>query len=219
MPLDAKLRALLEQQLKAQPASSHPQANRPDVSRLSDDAQRLFARVRRLVDAGAVAAGTDLDALELAAYAMQLPMRHCEATSKLGVVSLLERSNQAAELLVGLTGDVASHSLLDRATRLLHEASQRTPMLDEAKLLADATSLEDFGVTGLCRNAMRLVEQDAGLTQLTEAVAKREAYGYWDARLKEGFHFDASRQIATERLAQAREAFRALLSELSEDRQ
>lgn len=217
MPLDAKLRSLLDQQLRARP--SPREAEGPYAARLIDDAQRLFSRVKRLISDRAVAAGADIDALELACYAMQLPMRHSETTSKLGVVSLLERSNQAAELLVGLTGEVASNSLLDRATRLLHEASQRTPMLDEAKLLADATSLEDFGVAGLCRNAMRLVEQDAGLTQLAEAVAKREAYGYWEARLKDGFHFDASRKVAAERLAQAREAFRSLLSELSEDRQ
>jgi hypothetical protein len=48
-------------------------------------------------------------------------------------------------------------------------------------------------------------------------MQNREAYGYWDARLKEGFHFESVRQIAEKRLETARQVTGLLLSELSED--
>ena len=41
--------------------------------------------------------------------------------------------------------------------------------------------------------------------------------GYWDARLKDGFHFAAVRDIARRRLDHARQATALLKQELAED--
>ena len=99
---------------------------------------------------------------------------------------LRDRAEQSAELLVGLLGDEIDERLLDGATRLLHEMPQRSPMLDEAKLLADAVNLDDFGASGLVQQMGQLTRQGEGLKQLIEGCAAREKYGYWDARLKDG---------------------------------
>jgi DNA-binding FadR family transcriptional regulator len=56
------------------------------------------------------------------------------------------------------------------------------------------------------------------VNQLLESYEKRDAYGYWDARLKEGFHFDIVRAMAKRRLEQARQAAAALLAEVKDDR-
>src|SRR5256885_5131939 len=70
MPLDAKLRQRLEQALSV--VDDHGTAG----PRLLDDALRLWQRVEKLAAMNLVPAeGLDRDALELACYALQLPLR------------------------------------------------------------------------------------------------------------------------------------------------
>jgi hypothetical protein len=52
---------------------------------------------------------------------------------------------------------------------------------------------------------------------VADGAEKREQYGYWDARLKDGFHFEPVRQMAKRRVEHAREVARLLLEELKED--
>ncbi len=133
------------------------------------------------------------------------------------VRSLRERAEEAAELLIGLAAADADEALLDRTTRILHEMPHRSPMLDEAKLLADAVNLDDFGVIGIVLLTIQLARQGDGVQQLAEGCEKREQYGYWDARLRDGFHFAPIREIARNRLEAARAACKLLTDELNED--
>ena len=91
-------------------------------------------------------------------------------------------------------------------------------MLDEAKVLSDALGLEDFGLLGLVRHAIQLTRDGQGIDQLIAGSEKREQYGYWEARLKDGFHSDKVRAVARRRLEQARRAAAALRAEWEEDR-
>lgn len=187
--------------------------------RLLDDAQRLWSRARRFLVMGLIGKTSDTDAMELACYALQLPLKQSKMlpTGRLGRTNLRERAEQSAELLVGMLADRIEESLLDRTTRILHELPQRSPVLDEAKVLADAINLEDFGATGLFAQAIQAGRQGDGLLQLAQGCEKREQYGYWDARLKDGFHFEPVRQIAARRLAGSRQVAALLLAELAED--
>jgi len=56
------------------------------------------------------------------------------------------------------------------------------------------------------------------LTSLDIAAEKREEYGYWEARIKDGFHFEPVRAIAIKRLATSRRVAKMLADELKEDR-
>jgi hypothetical protein len=181
--------------------------------RLVDDAVRLWRRIGRFIAMNLVAEGIDVEALELACYSLQLPLRRPRRPAR---VTLRERAEEAAELLLNVAPD-ADEALLDRATRILQEMPHRSPMLDEARLLADALNLDDFGVTGLVQYIIQLARQGEGVLQLTEGLEKREQYGYWDARLKDGFHFEPVRQIARRRLDNARHLALLLLTELRED--
>jgi len=107
--------------------------------------------------------------------------------------------------------------LLDRTARILHEMPHRQPMLDEAKLLADAINLDDFGITGLLNQAATAAMQGDGILQLADGLQKREVYGYWEARLKDGFHFEPVRLLARRRLDNARHVALLLSNELKED--
>ena len=214
MPLDARLRQRLEQALGV--VDDHGTAG----PRLLDDALRLWERVQKLVSMKLVPPeGLDLDALELACYALQLPLRRTRTlpTGRHQRTTVRERSEEAAELLLGVAGPDTDELLLDRATRLLHEMPHRSPMLDEARLLADAVNLDDFGVVGVVSQVVQLCRQGEGVNQLAEGCEARELYGYWDARLKDGFHFEPVRQIALRRLASARQICALLSAELRDD--
>jgi hypothetical protein len=187
--------------------------------RLLDDAQRLWRRVQRFLDQGFIGPDANREALELACHALQLPMRQRKLlpTGKLGRTSLKDRAEHAAELLVSQVDEIASDELLDQTTRILQELPQRTPVLDEARLLADAVNLDDFGVTGMIAQAMQMSRAGDGVKQVAEGCEKREQYGYWDARLRDGFHFPPIRELAKRRLAAARTVCRLLTNELNED--
>jgi len=186
--------------------------------RLVDDAQRLYARVQKFISLKLITNEPDLEALELACWALQLPQKQTSlSVGKLARSSLKQRAEQSAELLVTLLSDHAAEELLDRTTRLLLESPQRQPMIEEARLLGDAINLEDFGLVGLTTLMIQLATQGGGVNQLVDSYEKRDAYGYWDARLKEGFHFDAVRAMAKRRLEQARAAAAALMAEVKDD--
>lgn len=212
MPLEKKVQQGLEQALAV--VDEHGTVG----PRLVDDATRLFKRVQRLLSMSLVASGMDLEALELACYAIQLPMRRPRTVAgRMSHTSLKDRAEEAAELLLGVAAD-ADEQLLDRTARLLHEMPHRSPMLDEARILADALNLEDFGITGLLQQAIQASQKGEGVAQVSDGQEKREAYGYWQARLKDGFHFEPVRQIAQRRLDNARHAAMLLQAELREDR-
>ncbi|MBC8108373.1 MAG: hypothetical protein H7Z14_17440 [Anaerolineae bacterium] len=210
--MDGKLRRHFENAL------AEVDERRTRGPRLVDDAQRLFARVQKFISLKLIANEPDLEALELACWAMQLPQKQTAATvGKLARSSVKQRAEQSAELLVTLLSDHAEEDVLDRTTRLLLESPQRQPMIEEARLLGDAISLEDFGLTGLTTLMIQLALQGNGVNQLIESYEKRDAYGYWDARLKEGFHFNAVRAMAKKRLEHARSAAAALMAEVKDD--
>jgi hypothetical protein len=213
MPLDTKLQHQASRMLAVV-----DEAGTKGV-RLQNDARRLWSRVRRFIGMNLVPPEMDQEAMELACIALQLPMRQGKVTpaGKLGQVSLRERAEQAAELLISELGPHAPEELVDRAVRLLREMHQRSPMMDEAKLLADAVNLDDFGVTGLVLQALMLGRLHCCVKDVGEGFEKRTQYGYWEARLKDGFHFEPIRQIARLRLEKAKQVADLLLGELRED--
>ena len=189
-------------------------------TRLLDDARRFCARVRALVRQEVLPVDTDSSAMELACFALQLPLKVSKTTAAGRVVgrpNLKERAEQAAEMLASLNPREAGDPLIEETTRLLLQVHQRTPDSDQAKLLADALNLEDFGVLGLVSQAIAMARQGGGVMQVADGCEKREQYGYWDARLKDGFHFEQTRQLARKRLEHARKAAALLLGELRED--
>ena len=187
--------------------------------RLKGDAARLWKRLNKFNSMNLIGPHVDGDGLELACYALQLPSRQIKpiVAGRLGRTNLRDRCEQAAELLVSLMAADVDESLLDRTTRLLHEVPHRTPVIDEAKLMADALNLDDFGLIGLIIQAIQLGLQGEGVVDLATSAEKREEYGYWEARIKDGFHFEPIRAIAIRRLATSRKVAKMLADELKED--
>jgi hypothetical protein len=91
------------------------------------------------------------------------------------------------------------------ARALLREAASLRPTTDDARLLCDAMNLADFGVHGLFSQALRHGAADSDLPQFLEAFQRQQDYGYWEARLKDDFHFEPVRRLAAERLEHVRQ--------------
>jgi hypothetical protein len=184
--------------------------------RLVDDAARLWRRIQKLMSMDLVPNTADSDALELACFALQFPFAYDKSQRNQQPVRtrLKDRAVIAIESLPTVfdekPGDIL---LLERTIALLEQMPERAPKLADAKLLADAVNLDDFGVSGLIVQAIQLCRQGEGLVQLMDGAEKRELYGYWDARLKDGFHFEQSRRIAQTRLENARLATKLLVQE------
>ncbi len=190
------------------------------TGRLAEGAARLWGRVRRLLELQLIAPDVGQVALELCCVAMQLPLKPARhGAARRTYLGLRDRCEQAAELLLAALPEQADDLLVDQACRMLRDVPSRQPALAETRLLADAVNLDDFGISGLIQHAMQYARSgaDAGLAALADALRKRSEYGYWEARLKDSFHFEPVRQLARRRLESARHAVDALLAELRED--
>jgi hypothetical protein len=212
MPLEGELKHRLERALTV--VDDHGTRG----TRLLEDARRICARIKKLIAKGVVRPETDSAAMEVACFALQLPLKTTKTSpaGKLGRTNFRERAEQAAEMLVGIAGD-NYEAVIDQTTQILIQVHQRNPVNEEAKLLADALNLEDFGVAGLIVQAITIARQGGGVMGVADGCEKREQYGYWDARLKDGFHFEQTRQIARKRLDHARKMAALLLLELKDD--
>lgn len=212
--MNERLRSRLERAL-GQPAG-HPGKARAAKPSLSRAAEELFRRALAIARMELGGVTVDRDSLETASLALHLPFGNPRAMkpSSMGVFSISDRCGQSAELLISLGED---DDATERATRLLGECPRRATPLSEARVLSDALNLEDFGIAGLCRAAAMIVQPGGSLAGLADAFHKREQYGYWDARLKDGFHFASTRDIARSRLESARAGIKLLLGELQEE--
>jgi hypothetical protein len=64
--------------------------------------------------------------------------------------------------------------------------------------------------------ALLLAILGQGIDQLLDITDKRDSYGYWEARIKDGFHFGPTRELARRRLARARQLAGMIREELQE---
>lgn len=106
--------------------------------------------------------------------------------------------------------DVAAPSLLERAGRVIRQFTDRESNLAEARIVADAENLEEVGLASLWPSVRRGATEGKGVQTVLDQWNRRKEYQFWASRLKEGFHFAASRDIAVRRLA----AYERLMDEL-----
>ena len=214
MPLDAKLVHHLQKTLTM--VDDHGSSSQ----RLLEDARRLWGRVQRFMGITPLdPAKLDLEAMELACYALQFPHRRPRSVpaTRTARPTVRERSEEAIEMLIRAAGKDAGEDLMERTARILREMHQREPGSDEARLLADAVSLDDFGVMGLLRLAVQTARKGGGVSDVADGIEKRIQYGYWEARLKDGFQFESTQSFARRRMENARRAAELLKAEIDED--
>jgi HD superfamily phosphodiesterase len=121
------------------------------------------------------------------------------------------------ELGAGLMQEQIAHLVPANTLRVAAEAIRRCNHRDteqpEARVLADADNLDDIGVLNVLRQFRQYQIEGRSLDQLLSSWARQREYRYWDARLNDGFHFQATRELARARLSAVEE----LMSALSRD--
>jgi hypothetical protein len=129
-----------------------------------------------------------------------------------------EAYGDAAELASDQLKDLLPPQDLDMMLRILQESRRRDAKMPEARVLADALTMEEFGLIGLWNQNRQFHASGKTLEQLLKLWKAQHDYGYWESRLRDGFHFEASRRCARERLGQMKGIYERLQREhLCED--
>ncbi len=106
--------------------------------------------------------------------------------------------------------DTVERAKIDKINRIIVESGRRSAGMMEAMILSDARNLEDMGAAGVLNEYKRVVCCGRGICDVVQNWRKKKDYRYWQARLKEGFRFEAVRKLAEQRLAAAEQFMKQL---------
>jgi HD superfamily phosphodiesterase len=112
----------------------------------------------------------------------------------------------AAEFMQQSLAPILRPETMAKAVVAVREHPQRDSASIEAKTLAEAEALEEFGFHALWIAIRRGVSEGKGLQSTLETWRRRREYHFWDARLNDSFRIAAVRDVAEKRL-QALERF------------
>ena len=129
-----------------------------------------------------------------------------------------EAYGDAAELAADQLKDLLSPEDLDLMLRILQEHRRRDAKMPEARILADALTMEEFGLIGLWNQNRQFHASGKTLEQMLKLWKAQHDYGYWESRLRDGFHYEGARRCARDRLSQMKGIYERLQREhLCED--
>jgi len=109
----------------------------------------------------------------------------------------------SAEIAAGWLAGKVDSIKIEKICRIITESADNLSRMTEAMILSDARNLDDMGVTGLFKEIKRYAFDGRGETEAVGSWQKKLDYGYWQARLKEGFRFESVRRVAEQRLVAA----------------
>ncbi|MDD5459495.1 MAG: hypothetical protein PHF37_08905 [Phycisphaerae bacterium] len=101
---------------------------------------------------------------------------------------------------------------------IIESASHFSSQL-EANILCDARNLDDMGLAGILAEFRRCTPTSPGkaTNDIVSIWQRKIDYGYWQARLKEDFHFPEVRRIASHRIVTAEKFMSQLSRELASE--
>jgi len=147
--------------------------------------------------------------------------------SDAGLVGYLEKADGPGRLpaanengngLLEFSADVAEEKLagaveearVEKISRIITESGSRFTRMVEAMILSDARSLDDMGATGIFNEFRRGAIGGKSVGDAVQSWKRKIDYKYWQARLKEGFRFEAVRKLAECRLQTAEQFMKQL---------
>jgi hypothetical protein len=141
-------------------------------------------------------------------------------------VQIRRQETPRSELLVRPTNDAqrelgasfleqqAAHLLpeasLRIAVRAIRESGRKATQQAEAQILAEADNLDQIGPQAIWLMMRRQAADARGIDAMLDAWHRQQEYRYWEARLRECFRYEATRQLARRRL----EAVERLMNDL-----
>jgi HD superfamily phosphodiesterase len=121
----------------------------------------------------------------------------------------IQREMAADWLLEQLTATL-SPGVLQQAARIIRGMNNRRTDMFEARVLADAENLDEIGPHYLCLLVRKMCAEGKTLADVIITWQRQAEYQYWPARIKDGLHFESSRQIARRRLEKLSRIFEDL---------
>jgi hypothetical protein len=209
---------------------------RPDNS-LWDRAQRVVRNIEhicRLPELHKINSQVDLFCLTAAAYFCDagftrlaypngsdltgtLPNGSLEDSHQSSLEALTETLNTdnlrrlSTEIVTERLEPILPATKIDKINKIIIESGSRFTNMTEAMILFDARNLDDIGTIGIFNEFRRCPIHGKAVTDVLQSWKRKIDYRYWQARLKESFHFETVRGIAARRLGTA-EAFMKQLS-------
>jgi 5'-deoxynucleotidase YfbR-like HD superfamily hydrolase len=114
--------------------------------------------------------------------------------------------DMAADWITANLRSYVPGGVLERAAAAIRQSGDRRTNLLEARVLADADNLDQIGPPAIDRMIRKCRSEGKTLEHLLAAWQRQEEYHYWQARIKESFHFAPVRSLA-ERRYQALQRF------------
>jgi hypothetical protein len=99
--------------------------------------------------------------------------------------------------------EILDQSKISKINKIIIESNNPLAEMHEAVILSDGRNLEDVGVIEIFNEFCACGVHGRGVGEQLESWKKKKDYKYWDARLKESFHFDSIRKVAAQRYNQA----------------
>ncbi len=182
------------------------------------DLTQLVARLPELDEDGA-----DLVALQAAAlfHDAGWALEHQQGRHERWQLLARPTSDIQHELGAGVLEEEVGHLLPASTCHLAADAirrcNDRETTLLEARILAEAEALDEMGMTYVLRQYRLYQSEGRPLQQLVDSWRRQAEYGYWEVRLANSFHYDATRQLARQRLAAVDAFMNALATDLHGD--
>jgi HD superfamily phosphodiesterase len=86
------------------------------------------------------------------------------------------------------------------AAEAIRQCNDRYTSLAESQVLADAENLDEIGVMCLLRQFRQYQAEGRPLDQLVASWRRQQEYDYWEVRINDGLRFEATRELARQRL-------------------
>lgn len=134
------------------------------------------------------------------------------ADQMLAPLSDADRDFGATLLQESLDGLIPNATLAS-AVRAVRASGDRKTDSMEGIVVAEADSLDEFGVLGLWSTVRLVSSERRGIQNAIETWQRQREYRFWEARLNDSFRFKSVRSIARKRLAR----FAVLMEQLAEE--
>ena len=120
-----------------------------------------------------------------------------------------QTSDENGDHFLDLSADVVAEKLdgvvesrkIKKIARIITESGNRFSRRVESMILSDARNLDDLGAVGIVNEFRQYIVSGKSVRDALGIWQRKMDYGYWQARLKEGFRFESVRKIAEQRLS------------------
>jgi len=170
----------------------------------------------RLVNEGVRLDRFCLDAAVCFCEIGQIRQAQKRRTSRPDELKGIEILNASAEIAERELSKILDNTRIQKICGMIVESASHFSSRIEANILCDARNLDDMGLAGIMTEFRRCVPGRA-INEIIGIWQRKIDYGYWQARLKEDFHFPEVRRIASHRIAAAEKFMSQLSRELASE--